>query len=221
MNLLLNIFKCRDLHVQTKWAPRLHTLKLNTRLAFWDIAELSWVIKSFIIVCLVMYGSQCLAEHMMLVWKCQSVMSKLIIFPFQEWKYPEIVFKNSLYNKMQLEELPIKTLQAFPLRVQIHTRLRIVMCKIFFHLLVQILQWREWHEALKWVGDCTLAVEYGRERSNLTQCFRDQELPLSLPGCSVMQSWRAPSLSSWSCWDMLTFPSTHTVFSKTVWSACR
>lgn len=73
---------------------------------------------------------------MMLVWKYQSVVSKPIIFPFQEWKYTEIVFKNSLYNKMQLEELSTKALQAFPLRVQIHVRLRIVLCKIFFHLLV-------------------------------------------------------------------------------------
>lgn len=76
----------------------------------------------------------------MLFWKYQGVMSKLIIFPFQEWKYPEIVFKISLYNKIHWEELPIKALQAFPYRVQIYARLRIVMCKIFFHLLVQILQ---------------------------------------------------------------------------------
>lgn len=74
----------------------------------------------------------------MLLCKYQSVVSKLII-QFQEWKYPETVIKNSLYNNIQLEELPIKALQAFPLRVEIHVRLRIVICKIFFHLLVQIL----------------------------------------------------------------------------------
>lgn len=65
---------------------------------------------------------------MMLVWNYQNVVSKLIIFPFQEWKYPEILFKNSLYSKIQLEQLPIKALQAFPLKVQIHVKLRIVMC---------------------------------------------------------------------------------------------
>lgn len=56
-----------------------------------------------------MYGSQCLVGDMMLLWNYQSVMSKLIIL-FQEWKYPETVIKNSLYNKTQLEELPIKAL---------------------------------------------------------------------------------------------------------------
>lgn len=74
----------------------------------------------------------------MLLCKYQSVVSKLII-QFQEWKYPETVIKNSLYNNIQLEEQPIKALQAFPLRVEIHVRLRIVIFKIFFHLLVQIL----------------------------------------------------------------------------------
>lgn len=64
----------------------------------------------------------------MLVWKYHTVVSKLIIFPFQKGKYPEIVFKKSLYNKIQLEELPIKALQAFPLKVQIRVKLRIVMC---------------------------------------------------------------------------------------------
>lgn len=129
-----------------------------------------------------MYGSQCLAGDIMLLCKYQSVVSKLII-QFQEWKYPETVIKNSLYNNIQLEEQPIKALQAFPLRVEIHVRLRIVIFKIFFHLLVQILHWQEWHEALKWVRDFMLAVEYGREGSNLTQSCMDQELPL--PGCSV------------------------------------
>lgn len=74
-----------------------------------------------------MDGSQCLTENMMLVCKYQGVMSKLVIFPFQQWKYPEIVFKNSLYNKIHFEKLPIKALQAFPLRVLIRAKLRIVM----------------------------------------------------------------------------------------------
>ncbi|RMC12941.1 hypothetical protein DUI87_10468 [Hirundo rustica rustica] len=49
------------------------------------------------------------------------------LYGCEEWKYPEIVFKNSRYSKMQLEELPIKALQAFPLKVQIRVKLKIVM----------------------------------------------------------------------------------------------